>query len=138
MPKQTEIVAIVSGTLMVAGAVALTLANKATPPELWVLGSAAIAGGLGIAVPSSSAATSAATDAANLFTAAAGELSKIAGYLTAKAVPTTGTQPQPTPAAAAAFDGPAPAVPPESPSTTGAPAPATPITTPAARTAVSI
>jgi hypothetical protein len=122
MPKQTEIVAIVAGTLMIAGGVALQLAGKPAPAELWVAGTAALSGGLGLAIPSSSSSSSA-------LEGLAGELSKLAGYLTAKATPVA-AQPEPAPAAAAPIvDGPAAVAPPDSPSATGAPAPATSTTT---------
>ncbi len=116
MPKQTEIVAIIAGTLMVAGGVALQLAGKQAPPELWVAGTAALSGGLGLAIPNSTSSSA--------LNGLAGELSKLAGYLTIKASSST-AGPEPAPAATAPVGGPAAVAPSASPSATEAPAPAT-------------
>lgn len=110
MNLRTEVAAIVAGTVILAGGVALELAGKVAPPELWVAGTAAITGGVGLALPGSSSS------------ALVGELERLAGYLGSKAPPST-TAPEPAPAATphpAALSGDATS----SPSVSADPAPA--------------
>lgn len=112
MNVRSEIAAIVAGTVILAAGVALELAGKVAPPELWVAGTAALTGGVALATPSSPSS------------ALAGELSKLAGYLASTAPPTTAA-PQSAPEATAQGDGPAAVTPLGSPLATADPAPAT-------------
>jgi hypothetical protein len=84
------IVAIAAGVACFAGAVVLTLASHPVPPELWVAGTGALTGGLGMAVPGSSSSSSSSSAAELAVVAAAADLAKVAV--------TTATQPAATPA----------------------------------------
>jgi len=91
------IVAIAAGVLCFAGAVALELAGHAVPAELWVAGTGALTGGLGMAVPTSSSAAPSST--ASEIAAAVGELAALAGAVppaTAGSFPGTSSSPAAT------------------------------------------
>jgi hypothetical protein len=84
MNLRTEVVLIVAGTLILAGGVALELAGKSAPPELWVAGTGALTGALGLAAPGSSGTSS-----------LIGELERLVGYGATKASATAVSQPAP-------------------------------------------